>query len=107
VEVSIWQFGILLIGIGFCIGFIIVCINLGIIFKRSSEILVKINKILDDNEKKIGNIVNNVDNISSNVDKVISIGTNISNFLKGIEFISNLFIKNEKRRKVKNVTCDK
>jgi len=88
-EISVWQLGILLMAIGF----VFVCINLGNAIKSSSKIIVNVNKMIEQNEKKVDNIVTNLDSITGDLEKVLSLGSNISGVIESVKFVNKIFFK--------------
>ncbi|MCT4507223.1 MAG: hypothetical protein N4A48_00420 [Tepidibacter sp.] len=88
-EISVWQLGILIMAIGF----IFVCINLGNAIKSSSKIIINLNKMIEQNEKKVGNIVTNLDSITGDVEKIMSLGSNISGIIQSVKFVNKIFVK--------------
>ncbi len=88
-EISVWQLGVLIMAIGF----VFVCINLGNAIKSSSKIIVNVNKMIEQNEKKVDNIVTNLDSITGDLEKVISLGSNISSVIESAKFINKVFLK--------------
>lgn len=88
-EISVWQLGILIMAIGF----VFVCINLGNAIKCSSKIIVNINKMIEQNEKKVDNIVTNLDSITGDLEKVLSLGSNISGVIESAKFVNKIFFK--------------
>ncbi|WP_099189763.1 hypothetical protein [Tepidibacter mesophilus] len=92
-EISVWQLGVLLMAIGF----VFVCINLGNAIKSSTKIILNLNKIIEQNEKKVDSIVTNLDSITGDVEKVISFGSNISGFIESVKFVNKIFFKKNKK----------
>lgn len=88
-EISVWQLGIFLMAIGF----VFVCINLGNAIKSSSKIIVNVNKMIEQNEKKVDNIVTNLDSITGDLEKVLSLGSNISGVIESVKFVNKIFFK--------------
>jgi len=88
-EISVWQLGILIMAIGF----VFVCINLGNAIKSSSKIIVNVNKMIEQNEKKVDNIVTNLDSITGDLEKVLSLGSNISGVIESAKFVNKIFFK--------------
>ncbi|CAH2215327.1 DUF948 domain-containing protein [Tepidibacter aestuarii] len=88
-EISVWQLGILIMAIGF----VFVCINLGNAIKSSTKIIVNVNRMIEQNEKKVDNIVTNLDTITEDVEKVVSLGSNISGVIQSVKFVNKIFLK--------------
>ncbi len=101
-TLGLWEFGILLIGIGF----LMIAINLSITIKSFDRTVKKVEKIVDENEKSLKDILSGVGNITQNVDGIMSIARSATSFISGFKLVSK-FIKNSKNRRIRNVTYDK
>lgn len=93
-DFRIWEIGVVLIGIGF----LVVCINLAFTIKDVDATVKKIELIVDENVREIGDIIGNVAGITSSVDTLIGGATRIVGIVSGTKILTSLGKNKDSRR---------
>ncbi len=93
-EFRIWELGIVMIGIGF----LIVCIYLSFTIKSVDNTVKKVELLVDDNIREIGQIIGSVAGITTSIDTIVGGATKIVGLVSGAKIISSIGKNKDSRR---------
>lgn len=93
-EFRIWEIGVLLVGLGF----LFVCINLAFVIKTLDNTVRRVEGIVEESSRDIGDIIENVAGITTSANMIIGSLTKIAGLVSGVKIVSELKKNKNSRR---------